>query len=117
VYAYTSGGTKKFLPATPWMPAESAKRARGTFELISSQANLSVTFAYQTANVENAPDTATDCGSAQTSDGVSYGTITDISSGTNGKHLVRFGYNCTNTSGAVQVLGRAGGFIDVSADG
>jgi hypothetical protein len=108
--------TTKFYPATPWLPAESVNRARGTFELISADANLSVTFGYQTANVENSPDAQVTIGSAKTSDGMSYGTLTDISSNTNGKHLVRFGYDLTNTSAALAVSGRVGGFVDISAE-
>jgi hypothetical protein len=116
VHAFTQVGAKKFLPATPWMPAEMAKRARGTFELIASQPNLSVTFAYQTAQVENSPDVAQDAGAAQQSDGMAYGAMTDISAATNGKQLVRFGFHCYNTNAAVLVTGRAGGFVDISAD-
>jgi hypothetical protein len=116
IYAFNTSGTKAFIPATPWIPAEGVKRARGTFELISGQANLRVTFAYQTANVENSADAAAEQGSVMTADGMSYGTLTDVSSATNGKHLIRFGYSTYNSSAAVLVCGRAGGFVDVSAE-
>lgn len=112
VFGYTTGATKKFVPATPWMNAAMFKRVRAAFELISSQTNLSVTFAYQTANVENAPDAAVDVGTALTADGMSYGTLTDISASTNGKQLVRLGWNVQNSAGATLLLGRCGGAVD-----
>lgn len=112
VFGFTTAGNKKFIPATPWLNAASVKRLRAAFELISSQTNISVTFAYQTANVENAPDAAVDVGVALTADGMSYGTMTDISANTNSKQLVRLGFNVQNTAGATLVLGRCGGIVD-----
>jgi hypothetical protein len=117
IFAYTTGGTKKFQPMTPWMPAEAVKRARGTFEVIGAQPNMSATFSYQTANVENQPDFPVfEIGAGQTIDGYSFGTMTDVSANTNSKQLVRFGLNCVNTSGAVLIVARAGGYVDISGE-
>lgn len=85
---------------------------RAAFELIASQTNLSVTFAYQTANVEDAPDAAVEVGSAQTTDGMNYGSLTDISSNSNSKQLIRFGWNVQNTSAAALIVGMCGGAVD-----
>jgi hypothetical protein len=116
IFAYTMGA-KKFQPMTPWMPAESVKRARGTFEVIGAQPFFSATFAYQTANVENQPDVPVmELGSAQTTDGCNYGTLTDISNTTNTRQLVRFGLNCANTNASVLIVARAGGYVDISSD-
>ena len=113
VFGYTTGMNKMFIPATPWIPAHQVKRLRATFEMIGAQQYLSATFAYQTANVENSPDTPVhEVGSAQTVDGMNYGTITDVSSDTGQKQLVRFGWNCQNTNAATLIVGLAGGSVD-----
>lgn len=112
VFGFTTGGSKKFIPATPWMNGATVKRVRAAFELIASQTNLSVTFAYQTANVEDAPDAAVEVGSAQTTDGMNYGSLTDISSNSNSKQLIRFGWNVQNTSAAALIVGMCGGAVD-----
>lgn len=116
VFGYTTGVNKKFIPATAWLSVTSVKRIRATFELIAAQANLSVIFAYQTANVENSPDTAVEVGTALTADGMSYGTITDISAAISNRQLIRFGWNVQNTAGATLVVGRCGGAVDYDSN-
>lgn len=91
LHAFTTVGSKKFMPVTPWINAADVKRLRATFELIQAQTDFRMSFAYQTANVENAPDAAVEVGSVQTADGMNYGTVTDVSNNTGGKQLVRFG--------------------------
>jgi hypothetical protein len=113
VYANTQTPTKLFMPCTIWLNAADVKYLKAVWELISAMANVSIEFAYQTANVENSPDTpAVAVGSAQTSAGVSYGSVTDVSANTNGKKLVRFGFLVTNTSAQALVLGRCGGYVE-----
>lgn len=112
VIAFTTGANYRFIPTTGYYSGASVRLARGTFELISAQANLSVAFAYQTANVDGTVDAAVAIGTALTADGMSYGTVTDISANTASKQFVRFGFLCQNTQAASLVLGRAGGSVE-----
>ena len=117
VYANTQSPTKMFIPATGWIEASSVKYVRAVWEIISAMTNASVEFAYQTCNVENAPDTpAVPVGSAMTSASsppVSFGTKTDVSGTTGSKNLVRLGFLVTNTAAATLVLARCGGYVEI----
>ena len=117
VYANTQTPTKLFIPATGWQEAGNVKFVRAVWEIISAMANVSVEFAYQTCNVENAPDNpAVAVGAAMTaatSPPVSYGNKTDISAAVGSKNLVRFGFLVTNTAAAALVLARCGGYVEI----
>lgn len=112
VFAFTTGANYRFIPASGWLNAASVKNVRGTFEVVSPQTYLSVTFAYQTANVEDTPDTARSVGSALTTEAMSYGTVEDISAYTFSKQLVRFGWLVQNTNAASLIVGRVGGMVE-----
>lgn len=111
---FADGGTgaKRFFPATPWLPAAQVKVVKGIWEAAQIQSNGSVQLSYQTCNVENSIDAPVLLDSAQTSAGVSYGTVTDVSANTGSKALVRFGFTTWYTAGAVNVFSRAGGSVD-----
>lgn len=101
-------------PVTGWMRASDFKKIRGTLEIISRLNNIEVSFAYQTADVENSPDTVTAFGAYKTSDGVHYPTgWTDVSSVMEGKQLVRIVLLAKNSSGTAVNLARVCGSVDV----
>jgi hypothetical protein len=112
VYANVQNPTKLFLPTTPWINAADVKFLKAVWELIAAMTNISVEFGYQTADVENTPIATVAVGAARTSDGMSYGTMTDVSANTNSRRLVRFGFLVTNTASASLVLGRCGGYVE-----
>lgn len=115
---YAKGTTAVFLPATGWMEAPRVSKVRATLELAASEGDLEVALGYQTANVENAPNTAVLVGSYQTEDGMLYpGGLTDISGNTASAQRVRFGYMCKNTSTTDRNRGRAGGTLEVEECG
>ena len=65
---------------------------------------------YETANVENSPDSAASIGSYQTSNNVFYGTAwSDITTYTDGKAIFRFVWLTKNTAGSSMTMARVGG--------
>jgi len=112
---YGTSTTAVFHPSTMWMLASSVKKVRGAFEIELLDSDVTVSEAYQTANVENAPDNATAFGSFASSAGVSYpSAFADISAYTEQKQLVRFGWLVKNTASGTRNWVRAGGFVEVS---
>lgn len=112
VFGFTTGGNFRFVPTTGYLNGATVRLVRGTFEVVSAQTNLSVAFAYQTANVDGTVDPPVAVGTALTADGVHYGTVTDISTDTAPKQFVRFGFLCQNTNANTLIVGRAGGSVD-----
>ncbi|MCB9761267.1 MAG: hypothetical protein H6739_15605 [Alphaproteobacteria bacterium] len=112
---FTASTTAAFLPATAWMQASEVDKLRVTWELRGRTGNLEVTAGYQTADVENNPDSATAIGSYVSSDGMTYPSsgFTSVSANTEGKQLVRFGWMCKNSTGTDDSLGRVAGVVEV----
>lgn len=106
--------TGTFFPATGWMEAGSVGLLRYTFELAGKAGNVSVSPAYQTANVESNPDSGVSFGSAQTSNGTNFPTAwEDISATTATRRLVRFGFWVKLTTGVSVAFGRAAGVVEL----
>jgi hypothetical protein len=106
--------TEVFLPATGWMQAADVAKIRTNFELRGVTGTINVLVGYQTANVENSPDAATNTGTFQTSVGVYFGgSFTDVSAATQAKQLIRFGFVVKLTSGFTLSVARAGGSVDI----
>ena len=117
---YADSNTATFHPATPWMPASDIEGVRCTFEVAGIRPGtegLQVRAGYQTADVENSPDSATGFGALTTADTneVKYpAAFVDISSSTSAKQLIRFGWmvlrdNTTSTF----TLARAAGVLEL----
>ena len=99
-------------PASGWMSASLFSKVKGDFEICERISDLEISLGYQTANVENSPDSAASIGSYQTSNGVYYGsTWTDISTYTDAKAIFRFVWMTKNTAGSSLTLARVGGSI------
>ncbi len=88
----------KFVPRTPWMSASRVQFVKAVFEVAAMMTNGRVKFAYQTADVESAPDTAVAVGGAPTADGIQRVQRTDISSAVANKALIRFEFWAWNSS-------------------
>ena len=117
-FSVLSTGDGTFIPLTGWMPSADVGKARSTWEAHSeAAANMITRPGYQTANVENSPDTAVALGSdSQSSNGMKYGTaMTDISSVTQAKGLVRFGIWVKLASGSTLACVRVMGSFDIQA--
>ncbi len=81
------------------------------------QANMISKPGYQTANVENAPDAGVVLGTDyQQGNGVKYGTVmTDISSATQAKAVVRLGIWVKLASGSTETAVRIAGSFDIQS--
>ena len=102
----------KFMPCTAWMDASDVANARCVFEVIELFGEPSVQPAYQLTNVESSPETPTACGTAKTTDGVSFPTaFTSISTG--GAQLIRFGFFAKSTTTDTFSSVRAGGRVEI----
>lgn len=94
------------------MPASVFTKVKGDFEMRERISDIEVSLGYETANVEDSPDTAATIGSYQTTNNVHYGSAwTDISAYTDGKTLIRFVWMTKNTSSSNTTLARVGGSI------
>lgn len=112
---WATSTTALFHPSSYWMSTSTVKKVRSAFELALIESDVSVSAAYQTANVENSPDTPTAIGSYATTNGVSYPSgLTDISAQLEQKQLVRFGWLVKNTASGTKNFVVVGGFISVS---
>lgn len=117
-FSNVSTGDGVFIPTTGWMPAADVGKARCTWEAATEMiANMITKPGYQTANVENAPDGAVVLGTDNlASNGVKYGSVmTDISSATQAKALVRFGIWVKLPSGSTMANNRLAGSFDVQS--
>ncbi len=107
-----------FIALTGFMQAADVAKARCTWEAANETiANMITKPGYQTANVENAADAAAVLGTDyQTSNGMKYGTVmTDISSVTQGKALVRMGMWVKLPSGSTLATIRLMGGFDIQS--
>ena len=112
IYAKTTTGV--FMPVTTFMEAPSIDRVRGTFELRALLGDLTAALAYQTCNTDSSLDSAVALGSWATAEGFTYPTaVTDISSATDGKQLIRFGWLVKNTSTSNQTMATVAGTIEI----
>lgn len=117
-FSNVSTGDGVFIALTGFMQAADVAKARCTWEAANETiANMITKPGYQTANVENAADAAAVLGTDyQTSNGMKYGTVmTDISSITQGKALVRMGMWVKLPSGSTLACLRVMGVFDVQS--
>ena len=116
VYA-NSDQTALFHPATPWMDASRVEKLRVTFEMTAKTSVMSVAMGYQTANVENSPDTAATIATTspyKAAEGVHYAdALEDIATATASKQLIRFGWLTKTTSGTAYQFARVSGVVDL----
>ncbi len=106
--------TATFWPMTPWMDASQVGSLRFTLEIRCLEGDQEISGAYQTANVENSPDSAVAVGSYANSNGMSYGSsFTDVSANTQPKQLVRLGCLVKNTSTSNTTWSRVAGSVDI----
>jgi hypothetical protein len=104
-----------FFPATPFMEAPSITTIRRALEIAAEFGDMEVAVAYQTADVENAPDTPVAFGGFQSTIDVFYpDALTNIASVTAGKQLIRFGFVARNKSGqgTTPSMMRVGGRVE-----
>lgn len=103
-----------FWPATPWMTASDVGCAKINGEVRCLSGDMEIAGAYQTANVENSPDSANTLGSYNTANGNFFGAaFTDISANTQPKQLVRFGWMVRNTSTSSTTWARVAGTVEI----
>ncbi len=108
----TTGAT--FWPATAWMDAKGVGSLLCNFEVRCLEGDQEISAAYQTANVENSPDSAVALGSYTAGNGQTYASaFTNVSSNTQPKQLVRFGYLVKNTSTSNTTWSRVSGTFDI----
>ncbi|MDP2308585.1 MAG: hypothetical protein Q8P18_21370 [Pseudomonadota bacterium] len=104
-------------PVTGWMWASDFMMVRGTLEIVCRLNNIEVALGYQTADVENSPDTAVAFGGYKTSNGVHYPAgWEDISSVTQGKQLIRMVLFAKNASGSTVNMARVACSVDVISE-
>lgn len=109
---YANSTSQRSHPATGWMNAQTFTKVKGDFEMRERISDIEVSLGYETANVENSPDSAATIGSFVTSNTVTYGNSwADISTYTDGKTLIRFVWLTKNTSTSSLTLARVGGSI------
>jgi hypothetical protein len=113
---YAVNTTAAFFAATGWMSTDQVRKLRFVTELRVKGPDAEVVCAYQTANVENAPDSSAGVGDPITSEGVVYGSLTDISTSTGGKQLIRFGWNVRLTTGSSFTMARVAGGVEIQGD-
>lgn len=103
-----------FWPTTGWMDAKSVGSLLCNMEVRCLEGDQEILAAYQTANVENSPDSATALGSYTNGNGLSYGSsFTDVSANTQPKQLVRLGFLVKNTSTSNTTWSRVAGTFDI----
>jgi hypothetical protein len=106
-----------FIPATGWISTNRVAKLRPTWELIQATGSIRVAPAYQTADVENAPGTATAIGSQVSSTGLKYAvTWTSVLTELETKQLVRFGWLTSLVTGTTLANAYVGGRLEVLQD-
>ena len=114
----TKSTTAAFYPATGWMPAGGVEKIRASIEVAERTNELSVRCGFQVADVIDQAGSGQALGSAFEEDGVDFGTsFTDVTSNTQGKQLIRFGYYFANSTGSNQSTGRVAGKLDLQVCG
>lgn len=117
-YSNSSSVDGVFIVLTGWMSAPDVAKVRATWEAtMETSANLVTRPGFQTANVENSPDNPQTLGSdSLTSVGVKFGTaLTDITSSTQAKALVRFGIWVKLASGGSLACVQLAGSFDIQS--
>ena len=114
---YSDSTTPDFHPATPWLDANEYTKIRVTQDNRAFIGNIEVSAAYQTANVENSPDSATAIDSYASASGMVYPSAwADLASAVQGKQLVRFGRLAKLSSGSTLALGQSWILIESAED-
>ena len=103
---HANSTTAIFHPDTEWREANAYTKIRVTQDNRGLIGAMEIGAAYQTANVENSPDTAVLIDSTAAADGVVYPTDwNDLNTAVKGKQLIRFGRLAKLTSGSTLALG------------
>ena len=106
VVVHANSTSTIFHPATQWMDANEFTKIRVTQDNRGLIGVIEIGAAYQTANVENSPDSATRIDSTASADGMVYPTAwVDLASAVQGKQLIRFGRLAKLSSGSTLALG------------
>ncbi len=104
------GTTHRFCPATGWLGASDVRQLQGRFEIEWIESGMNVVFGYEVANAEGTPIAFYELGTAQTAAGFFVGTLTDVSSNTGSKLLVRLGWAVWKSDGqSPHLFARVGG--------
>lgn len=109
--------TAVFIPCTAFIDANGVIMVRPTIEIATEFGDMEVAVAYQTADVENAPDTALEFGGYKNQTGVAYPTNNyDIGDNTKAAQLIRFGLLAKNRNGQGTNVSsmRVGGKVEMS---
>lgn len=114
---YANSTTSIFLPGTRWLDANDFTKIRVTQDNRGLIGNMEIGAAYQTANVENSPDSATLIDSTASTDGMVYPSAwVDLASAMQGKQLVRFGRLGKLSSGSTLSLGSSWILLESAED-
>jgi hypothetical protein len=111
---FAASTSSVFLPVTGWYSTNGMSKIRFVTEVRSNGPFMTLKPAYQTANVENSPDTpAIGLGSSIVADGVTYGSLTSVTSDTESKQMVRFGWLVALSEGSTLSMTRVGGMVEI----
>lgn len=114
---HANSTTPIFHPGTEWRDASTITKVRVTQDNRGLVGSMEIGAAYQTANVENSPDTAVLLDSTAAADGMVYPTDwTDLSAVVKSKQLIRFGRLAKLTSGTTLALGGSYILIELAED-
>lgn len=109
---YANSTSQRSFPASGWMSTSLFAKVKGDFEMRERISDLEVSLGYETANVENSPDSPGSIGSFQTTNNVFYGSSwSDITTYTDGKAIFRFVWLAKNTAGSSLTMARVGGSV------
>ena len=104
----------QFVPGSVWLSTAEVKKIRGVIELAATDPKCTVKFAYQVADTINCGFAHFALGSAKSTDGVVFGTMTDIFDNLDDKQLIRFGFLVWTSDATDNVLHccQGGGFVE-----
>jgi len=109
--------TGSFIPVTGWIPTAGIQKVRCTIEMHGRNGNLSSAVAYEVTDDPQSPPggtSGTAIGSAVSSDGYSSQTsFTDITTDTNAKQFIRFGFVGKLTTGSTLATGRITAVLEI----
>ena len=114
---HANSTTPIFHPATEWKEASAFQKVRVTQDNRGLIGLIELGAAYQTANVEDSPDSATLLDSTANADGMVFPSDwNDLSTIVKGKQLIRLGRMAKLTSGSTLALGGNWTLIEIAED-
>lgn len=109
---YADSTTQKFLPSSDWLSATNVGRVRARVEARNFTGLLTASFAVQTANDPDNPDSPTTIGSTLTAASTNYPTgYTTVSTGA--KRFFRLGWAVQLSSGTTTAVGLVAAQVNV----